>query len=116
MPVAFVVEELAKRYLNKSLPLADLEEAIFQQVLTLWRKMASAYAQCAQRDVPEDDAAHALRVATILHRCIHYTGMAIVEYQRARREYPRGLWLDFHGYARQRRRMALDDVAGRRCA
>ena len=98
LPIAFVGDELAKRFLNKPLPLADLEETVFQQVVTLWRKMASAYAQCAQRDIPENDAVHALRVATILHRCLHYTGMAILEHQRARREYPRGLWLDFHGY------------------
>ena len=98
LPIAFVVEELAKRYLTKPLPLAELEEAVFQQVLTLSRKMTSAYAQCAQRLTSENDAAHALRVATILHRCIHYTGMTIVEHQRARREYPRGLWLDLHGY------------------
>ena len=98
LPIAFVVEELTKRYLTKPLPLAELEEAVFQQVLTLSRKMTSAYAQCAQRLTSENDAAHALRVATILHRCIHYTGMTIVEHQRARREYPRGLWLDLHGY------------------
>jgi len=98
LPIDFVVEELAKRYLNKSLPLAELEEGYFQQVTALWLKMARAYAQCAERDTPEDEASHALRVATILHRCIHYTGMAIVEHQRARREYPRGLWLDLHGY------------------
>lgn len=98
LPTAFVVEELAKRYLNKSLPLADLEEGLFQQVIGLWLKMARAYAKCAERDVPDDADSHSLRVANILHRCIHYTGMAIIEHQRARREYPRGLWLDLHGY------------------
>lgn len=98
LPVAFVAEELAKRYLNKPLPLADLEEEIFQQVVALWLKTSRAYAHCAEKDSTEEDAAHAQRVAMILQRCIHHTGMAIVEHQRARREFPWGLWLDLHGY------------------
>lgn len=99
LPISMVAEDLAKRYLNKPLPLADIEEQFFQQSVGLWLKTARAYAHCAERDSPdEEDFAQALRVATILHRCIHHTGMAIVEYQRARREYPWGLWLDLHGY------------------
>lgn len=99
LPIAFVCEELAKRYLNKPLPLGDIEERFFQQVVTLWIKVAKAYAHCAEKDSPEADSmTHAHRVAMILHRCIHCTGMAIVEHQRARRELPWGLWLDLHGY------------------
>ena len=99
LPIAFVAEELAKCYLNKHLPLAEIEEGIFQQVVGLWLKMARAYAHCAEKDSPEvEDAAYARRVAMILHRCIHHTGMAIIEHQRARREFPIGLWLDLHGY------------------
>ena len=98
LPIFFVAEELARRYLNKPLPLTDVEEAFFRQAVTLSLKTARAYAHCAERDSPVDEAAHALRVATILHRCIHYTGMAIIEHQRTRREFPRGLWLDLHGY------------------
>lgn len=99
LPIAFVADELAKRYLNKALPFAYVEESIFQRVFSLWRKTARAYAHCAEKDSPEENGhAHALRVATILHRCIHYTGMAILEHLRARRELPWGLWLDLHGY------------------
>ena len=99
LPIAFVAEELAKRYLNKPLPLAELEEVVFQRVIGLWLKTARAYAHCAEKDSSEvEDAAHARRVAMILHRCIHHTGMAIIEHQRARREFPTGLWLDLHGY------------------
>ena len=99
LPIAFVAEEMAKRYVNKPLPLADLEEGCFQRVVELWLKTARAYAHCAETGVPaEDDPAHAQHVATILHRCIHHTGMAIIEHQRARREYSTNLWLDLHGY------------------
>lgn len=99
LPIAFVTEDLAKRYLHKPLPLGDVEEDLFQQVTTLWRKAARAYAHCAERDSPDDHGpAHAQRVATTLHRCIQNTGMTIVEHLRARRELPWGLWLDLHGY------------------
>lgn len=98
LPIAFVAEELAKRYLNKALPLAEIEEQLFRRIVALWLKTAKAYAHCAEKDSPDGDATHAKRVAMILHRCIHHTGMAIVEHQRARRELPWGLWLDLHGY------------------
>ena len=100
LPIGFVTEELARRYLNKPVPLADPEEEVFQQVVALWQKMARAYAHCAEKGSPdeESEARHALRVATLLHRCIHHTGIAIVEHQRARRELPWGLWLDLHAY------------------
>jgi len=101
LSIAFVAEELAKRYLNKPLPMAELEEEFFQKVVALWLKTAKAYAHCAENDsstVNEANPAHNQRVALILHRCIHYTGMAIVEHQRVRRELPWGLWLDLHGY------------------
>lgn len=97
--IAFVAEELAKRYLNKPLPLGGLEETLFQNVITLWLKTAKAYAHCAQNDfLDEANPAYDQRVATILHRCIHHTGMAIIEHQRARRELPWGLLLDLHGF------------------
>ncbi len=99
IPLAFVADELAKRYQNKALPLAEIEEDVFKQVVGIWSKTAKAYAHCAEHDTPEEqDAIYAQRVAMILHRCIHYTGMAILEHQRARRELPWGLWLELHGY------------------
>ncbi|MDA0191360.1 MAG: hypothetical protein OSW77_13845, partial [Proteobacteria bacterium] len=98
VPLCFVEEELARRYVGKPLPLGDLEENAFTQVVATWLKAARAYAHCAQLDTTRDDPEHAQRVALVLHRCIHYTGMAIVEHLRARRMLRRGLWLDLHGY------------------
>lgn len=94
---AFVAEELARSWLNKPLPFNEHEERLFQAVVALWLTMARAYAHCAQRDASDEDSADR-RVATILHRCIYYTGLAIVEHQRAQRDAPWGLWLDLHGY------------------
>jgi hypothetical protein len=97
--ITFVAEQLAQRYFGKPLPLADIEETIFQLVVTLWLKTARAYAHCAEKDSGDvEDAKHQQRVAMILQRCIHHVGMAIVEHQRARREFPWGLWLELHGY------------------
>jgi hypothetical protein len=98
VPLCFVEEELARRYVTKPLPLGDIEEQAFQQVIAIWRKVSRAYAQCAQLDSDADDPEHPLRVALVLHRCIYYTSMIIVEHHRARRELPAGVWLDLHGY------------------
>lgn len=96
--LCFIEEELARRYTNKPLPIGDAEERTFRQVVGTWLKAARAYAHCAQLQSPTDSAAHGERIALILHRCIYYTGMAIVEHYRARRELPPGLWLNLHGY------------------
>jgi hypothetical protein len=98
VPLCFAGEELSRRYVNKPLPLGDVEEECFRQMIATWLKAARAYAHCAQLDTAADDPEHSLRVALILHRCIYYTGMAIIEHHRARRELPAGLWLDLHGY------------------
>jgi len=99
IPLCFVEEEMARRYHNKPLPLAEQEEDYFQQVVAAWRRMAKAYALCAQLEEPDHaDPQYVGLVATILHRCIYYTGMIILEHFRARRELPPGIWLELHGY------------------
>jgi len=98
LPITFVAEELAKRYLNKPIPLGEIEERFFRQVVMLWLKTAQAYAHCAQRSSQAPESGPDERLASLLHRCIHFCGMAIVEHHRARREVPWGLWLDLHGY------------------
>ncbi len=39
VPLCFVEEEMARRYHNKPLPLAEDEESYFCQVVSAWRKM-----------------------------------------------------------------------------
>lgn len=98
IPLCFVEEHLARCYTNKPLPLGEAEEMAFQQVVATWQKAARAYAHCAQLDHATNDPEHAQRVALVLHRCIYYVGMTIIEHQRARRELPPGLWFELHGY------------------
>jgi len=97
--LSFVEEEMARLYHNKPLLLTEQEEASFRQVVTTWRKMLKAYALCARLEAPAaDNPQHAALIASILHRCIYYNGMIIIEHYRARRELPRGIWLDLHGF------------------
>ena len=95
LPVVSIAEETAKRYLNKPVPLSNIEEEFFQQVSQLWQKMAKAYAYCAEENPSNLDDR---QLAILLHRCIHFTGISILECQNALREVPRGLWLRLHGY------------------
>ncbi|HZX31850.1 MAG TPA: hypothetical protein VFF03_10905, partial [Rhodocyclaceae bacterium] len=112
-PLAFVEEEMAKRFHNKALPLADFEEGIFRQVLAIWRKLGKAYALCLEPGSgPVEDADAARRLATVLHRQLQCAGMVILEHYRARRELPPGLWLEFHGHflTAEERGVALEPV------
>lgn len=96
--LCFIEEQLAREYTSKPLPLGELEEVAFQQVVATWLKASRAYAHCAQLHAADDGGSEADRLALILHRCIHYTGMAIAEHHRARRQLPRGMWLNLHGF------------------
>ena len=98
LPVTFVAEELVKRFANKPVPFGEIEDGFFRQVILLLLKTARAYAHCAEQSPPDSESFLSERFATLLHRCIHFTGTAILEHHRARREVPWGLWLDLHGY------------------
>lgn len=98
-PLCFINEEMARRYHNKMVPLSSEEDAAFHSVTSSWSKMCRAYALCASlvRPAPEDPVFLKL-MATILYRCIYYSGQILVEHYRARREHPSGIWLELHGY------------------
>ncbi len=92
----FVQEETAGRYAQTALPPGSVEDETLRRVVTLWQAMARSYAQVAQ--LGGDDESVQSRLALICQRCIHYTSRAIREYFRARRELPKGLWSELHGY------------------
>ena len=100
LPLAQVTDELARRYVSKPLPFSEFEDTPFQTVVGLWQRIIRGYAQCGELTPPaaESTANQDHRVATLLHRCLWYTGQLIFEHQRAHREYPWGLWLELHGY------------------
>lgn len=96
-PLTAVLEAHAKRFHGKAVPLGDVEEEAFRLTRDTWLLAARAYARCAQGN-DRNDAEHSDRIAVILHRCLHYTGLAIHEHFLARRELPPGIWLDLFGY------------------
>src|SRR5512135_828605 len=94
--LASVQEEMADRYAQSALPLGSRDDETLRRVVGLWQAMARAYDQLAR--VAGKDADHPGRLELICQRRIHYSGKAILEYFRARREVPKGLWSDLHGY------------------
>lgn len=98
-PMCYVEEELARRYQNKPLTLDEEGAAALRRVLLVWKKMSQAYALCARLVEPDArNPNYAELVATILHRCIYYSGMVILEHFRARRELPEGAWRNLHAF------------------
>lgn len=93
---AFVQEETAARYSHTALPPGGVEDATLNRVTALWQAMARAYAQVAQLGGESADVQS--RLALICQRCIHYSGNAVQEYLRARRDVAATLWSDLHGY------------------
>jgi hypothetical protein len=98
VPMAYVEEEMGRRYHNKPVVLGDVEERCFQQVLSAWCKLGKAYALCLEPGPAPAGAEDASQVALVLHRRLHCSGMVILEHYRARRELPAGLWREFHGH------------------
>ena len=96
--IAFIQGELAKRYADHPLPPQSEEEATLNRVVGLWRDLAQSYALIAQRDAAHESLA--AQRPTLLQRRLHFTGQSLLEYFRAHRAVPQGLWMDFHaGYA-----------------
>ena len=95
-PLAFAQEETASRYALRSLVPGRPDDKTLDAVVRLWRLMAQAYAQVAS--LGGENPAIQNRLALICHRCIHYAGKPALEYYRARRELPKGLWSDLYGY------------------
>ena len=75
--IAFVQEELAKRYADHPLPPDSLEEATLAKVVKLWQELAQSYAQIAQRDATRETLG--AQRPTLLQRRLHYSGNVLLE-------------------------------------
>ena len=82
MPLCFVEEEMARRYQQA----ADSRRRRGIGLPGRGCRLAPdgrAYALCAQLQSPDPaNPEYQARIATILHRCIYYTGMIILEHYR----------------------------------
>lgn len=91
-PVAYVQGELAKKYLNKPIPLAAAESAAWDGVAALWRAMAWGYRYCLQ-GCSEDAAGLAAQAA---QRTLSALGRLVLEHFQACRQVPPALWRELH--------------------
>lgn len=81
----------ASRHFQENTPtLAQEAEEHFQRGLGMWQRMVQAYTLCA--GATPADGETAIRHATLLHRCLYYTAMQILDHYRAKRQLPPGIW------------------------
>lgn len=103
-PLCFIEEEIGRQFYNKPLPLSDEDEGRWRQVAGAWRKMSAAYQLCLSGARVEGaglaENPGELSLATLLHRCLYYTGQYLLEHYRVRRELPEGVWLELHNLYR----------------
>ena len=113
----FAQGEMARAYTARALPPSQDAERMLEHVVGLWQAMARSYAAIAEADAHEGTLAD--QRALLAQRRISYEGMALVEYFRAHRELPPGMWRAVHasyqdavrdGLARVRVADALNEV------
>lgn len=89
-----IQSEVAKRYAAHPLPPDSVENQSFRKVVALWQLMAHSYAQITRRDAAAgtlDD-----QRSLLSQRRVFYSGQALLEYFRAHRAIPEGLWGELH--------------------
>lgn len=97
-PIAAVQHELGRRYAAHPLPPDSVENATLRRVVDLWRALARSYAEIGLRDTA---GALVDRMPLLAQRRLQYSGRILLEYFRAHRALPPGLWLQVHeDYAR----------------
>lgn len=92
--VEFVQNGLSQRYAARPLPPVSQEDETLRLVLELWQLLLKSYALVAQRSAL--DPAFVDKRPLLAHRRIYYHGAVIIEYFRARREIPIGMWSGLH--------------------
>ncbi|MCL4471909.1 MAG: hypothetical protein M1547_12510 [Gammaproteobacteria bacterium] len=94
-PVAFVQQAQARKYLGKPLPLEVHQLDIWNSIIRLWAAMGASYRLSLQSAL-EGDPNVAGHIALCTHRCLHYTGLQMLEHYRTYRETGKDLWRQAH--------------------
>ena len=106
--VAFVQIEQAKRFTNRSLPMAEAEAAIFEETTALWEAIRVGYLHCLS-------AAHAgetgmrAHAALLAQRVLAYSGLKMFHHYRAYREVLGGDWHSLHNAYRMAEELEVVD-------
>ncbi|MFA6921478.1 MAG: hypothetical protein WC216_06510 [Gallionella sp.] len=85
--------ELAKKLADKPLPLNENEFNTFQLIVQLWTAMATGYQRCLQAQISGEITGYG---ALLCQRCLNYSGLVILEYQRTGYELSPELWRRLH--------------------
>lgn len=94
-PVAFVQQELAKKYVEKPLPFETGQRHAWNSVAGLWAALDEAYRLSLQACL-EGDQGVAGHIALLTQRRLRYVGLKMMEHYRAQREVEQGLWRQAH--------------------
>ena len=92
----FVLGEASKRYASRPLPPASAEEEVLQKVTHLWSVMSANYSLVAEKILAQSLSGGAEQKALLAQRRVHYHAQVMIEFFRARREMPSGLWKALH--------------------
>lgn len=123
-PCVFVQTELAKKFNNKPLPLAEVERKSFQAVIALWRALGDGYRICvnacltldpAKKDSvdPKEaaDAKEVVRLAPAMcHRAINSTATGMADHLRANHHFPPSYWTELHAMYRQAEQLGVTEI------
>lgn len=94
-PVAFVQQELSRKYLARPLPLEAAQLDAWSSAAALWAAMGAAYQLCLDA-CREGDPGVAGHIAPVTQRCLRYAGLQMMEHYRACREIGEDLWRQAH--------------------
>lgn len=91
--VAHVQADLAKKLLDRPLPLSAGEHLVFSAMIDLWQAMVTAYQRVLQAYIAGDQQL-ASYGALLCQRCLSYAALAVIEHLRS--GYECGLWQQLH--------------------
>lgn len=93
--VNFIQIEQAKRFMNRPLPMADAESAVFEDTIELWEQMRLGYLRCLEAALGGDPAMRA-QAGLITQRLGAYAGLKMFHHHRAYREVLASDWRALH--------------------
>jgi hypothetical protein len=110
-PAVFVQNELAKKFSNKPLPLAEVERRSFHSVIELWLVMGAGYRICVEACInpgPEEKEIQK-HAAAACHRSIACTANAMADHLRANYQFPDTYWTELHSAFRQAEQLGVTE-------
>ncbi len=94
-PIHYLQQELQKKLLHKSIPLRDVDLALWEAMQGLLQGMAKAYQLCLQAHLDDDMALNEF-APLITQRCLFYLTAQLIERFRVFQEPLEGFWRQLH--------------------